>query len=291
MKIIILFLTLLGHSACAEPLKVVASFPILGDIIRTIGGTEVNVSVIVPENADPHVYQPTTANATDLSAAHLVVTNGLGFEGWMTRLIESSGYKGEVVVATDKVTPRLLPDKKTPDPHAWHDVQNGILYVQTICAALIKHKPEAKQIFEKNAQSYIKKLKDLDQWVKDQYHKIPEQTTKIVITTHDAFSYYGNAYGITFKSPVGISTEAEPSATDVAKLIELIRKNHVKAVFIENLAKSRLIQEIALEAAVNVDGELYADSLSDPASEHSPAKTYIEMIKHNTIEIITALTN
>lgn len=287
---ILLIFCLLCQTALGAPLKVVASFSVLGDMIRTIGGEDVDVSVIVPENADPHVYQPTSADARLLQQAHLVVINGLGFEGWMTRLIEPSGYKGSIITAAEKVKPRLLPDQKATDPHAWHNVQNGILYVKTIGNALKEQIPNAKDRIEKNTQAYIKKLEELDQWVKDQYNRVPAHVPKIVVTTHDAFSYYGSAYGIDFKSPVGISTEAEPSPRDVSLLIETIRKENIKAIFLENLAKSRLLEEIAKEArGMKIESELYADSLSDPKLENSPAKTYIEMIRHNTQEIVRAL--
>lgn len=290
LLIFALLCPLVSHNALAAPLKVVATFSVLADMIRLIGGEDVEVSVIVPENADPHVYQPTSANVCSLQKAELVVINGLGFEGWMTRLIESSGYKGPVITASEKVNPRQLPDEKSTDPHAWHDVQNGIAYVKAIAHGLKERLPEAKERIEKNTQVYLKDLETLDSWVKEQYRQVPSHIPKIVVTTHDAFSYYGQAYGITFKSPVGISTEAEPSPKDVAQLIETIRKENIKAIFLENLAKSRLLQEIAREArGLDIQGELYADSLSDPKEEKSPAKTYISMIRHNTSEIIKAL--
>jgi zinc/manganese transport system substrate-binding protein len=288
---IFLLIGLFCQTALGTPLKVVASFSVLGDMISNIGGEAVDVSTIVPHNADPHVYQPTSADACALNSAQLVVINGLGFEGWMTRLIESSGYKGPIVVASEKVKSRILADQKSSDPHAWHDVQNGILYTKAISQALIKLLPQHQNQIEKNTQQYIKKLEALDVWVKAEYCKVPNTVVKVVVTTHDAFSYYGQAYGIVFKSPVGISTEAEPSPQDVAHLIETIRKENIKAIFLENLAKSRLLQEIAKEArGLKIKGELYADSLSDPKDKNSPAKTYIEMIQHNTREIIQALT-
>ncbi len=290
MKKLIFIFGFLCQTALGAPLKVVASFSVLGDMVRILGGEDVEVSVIVPESADPHVYQPTAANSSQLCQAELVIINGLGFEGWMTRLIESSGYKGPVVCASKEVKPRLLPDQKSTDPHAWHNVQNGILYVKVITQALKDHLPEARVRIEENCQKYIKQLEDLDKWVKAQYRTIPPHVAKTVVTTHDAFSYYGEAYGITFKSPVGISTEAEPSPREVALLIETIRKENIKAVFLENLAKSRLLMEIAKEArGLNVESELYADSLSDPQDPKSPAKTYLEMIRHNTNEIVHAL--
>lgn len=274
-------------------LKVVTSFSILGDLVRQIGGEDVEVDIIVPENADPHVYQPVPSDAKKLSQAGLVIVNGLGFEGWFDRLITNSEYKKEVVVAANGIRqPRLLLDTKignvVADPHAWHDVKNVILYVNEIKTALQKNLPDLKDMFEKKAEKYIKSLKDLDQWVQDQFKEIKMEQRK-VITTHDAFAYYGDAYGIEFLSPVGISTDAEPSAAKVADLIKTIKENNIRAVFIENLSSRKLIEQIAKEARTDVDGILYADSLSDPKVTNSPAKTYIEMIRHNTLSIRKAL--
>lgn len=292
MKKFIFIFALFCQTAFSAPLKVMASFSVLADMVRIIGGEDVDVACLVPENADPHVYQPTAGDARLLKETQLVIINGLGFEGWMTRLIESSGYKGAVVIASENIKARQLPDQKTADPHAWHNVQNGILYAKTIKEALKKHLPHAQTRIEQKAAAYIKQLEELDKWVKDKYQQIPSHVTKIVVTTHDAFSYYGTAYGIVFKSPVGISTEAEPSPSDVARLIETIRKENIKAIFLENLAKSRLLQEIAMQAkGLKIQGELYADSLSDPKESYSPAKTYVDMIRHNTNEIINALTH
>lgn len=273
-------------------LKIVASFSVLGDLVRQVGGDDVQVDIIVPENADPHVYQPKPLDAKKLSQAELVIVNGLGFEGWLDRLIANSGFKGKIVVAAKAVKPRILLDSQAAgnvaDPHAWHDVKNVILYVTEIKNALQQQLPDMKNKFEKAAGKYIHSLHRLDRWVQEQFKGIKPERRK-VITTHDAFSYYGVAYGIEFLSPVGVSTDAEPSAAKVADLIRTIKEQNIRAVFIENLSTRKLIEQIAKEAQANVDGVLYADSLSDPQDTNSPAKTYIDMIRHNTFSICKAI--
>lgn len=284
-----------------KKLKVVATFSVLGDMIRHVGGEFVEVSVIVPENADPHVHQPTPKDAKMIAQADLVIRNGLGFEGWFDRLIDNSGYKGPYVTAAETVKARPLltslpssfsssdiMQEKPLDPHAWHCVKNGIQYVQIISNALKKALPLQQEIIDQNTKKYIEELEALDGWVRQEFKKIPSQD-RYVITTHDAFWYYGDSYGVHFLSPVGISTDAEPAASAIAQLLKDIKQKKIKAIFIENLSSRKLIEEISREAGLTIDGVLYADSLSDPAATPSPAKTYVEMIRHNTRSILKAL--
>lgn len=281
-----------------KKLQVVASFSILGDLVRQVGKDLVEVTIIVPENADPHVYQPNPRDARLLAKADLVFTNGLGFEGWLDRLIDNSGYKGSVVVAAKNVTARPLSldvDEKSKkesakDPHAWHSVQNALLYVDVIADALQNALPNQRAIIKENHDIYRKNLQILDKWIHQQYADIPA-SNRYVVTTHDAFWYYGEAYDVHFLAPVGISTDAEPAAAAVAHLIRVIRGKNIKAVFIENLANGKLIEEIAHEAKVSLGGVLYADSLSTTSAntKDAPASTYIDMVRHNTMEIVTAL--
>ena len=281
-----------------EKLKVVATFSILGDLIRQVGKDFVDVNIIVPENADPHVYRPNPKDAKLLAQADLIITNGLGFEGWLDRLIDNSGYKGPLVVAAKNVTPRpLSPEPKgnskaetAKDPHAWHSVPNAILYVEVIAEALKEALPDHKCAIEKNRQAYVAQLKELDSWIRQAYSNLPS-SQRYVVTTHDAFWYYGETYAIHLLAPVGISTDAEPAAAAVAKLIKEIQEKKIRAVFIENLSSGKLLEEIANEAKVTLGGTLYADSLSGPANSAtpSPAATYSDMIRYNTTEIIKAL--
>lgn len=295
MRLIVNFLVVLSaisSNVYAEKLKVVASFSVLGDFARQVGGDTVDVDIIVPENSDPHVYQPTPDDVKKVAKADIILINGLGFEGWFERLLNNSGGKAKVVTVTSKVKPRTILDSKQGtsvyDPHAWHSVTNAILYVDEVEKAFSSLRPTSKKIFKKNATLYRVELTKLHDWIVDKYKslKIPHH---MVVTTHDAFWYYGETYGITFLSPVGISTEAEPSAAAVAQLIETVREKDIRAVFIENLSNRKLIEQIAQETKTMVDGTLYADSLSDPKQPDSPAKTYIEMIRHNTNEIVKGL--
>ncbi len=291
IRTIIVILSLCQLGICKQsPLKVVTSFSILGDFVKNIGKDLVEVQNIVPENADPHVYQPTPRDVALISKADLVIINGLDFEGWFKRLIENSGYKGKIITAGEKISARIIPGSKSDvkDPHAWHCVKNARLYIQVIASALRDELPDSKTKINENEKSYLQELEKLDIWVRDQYKEIPIDQ-RIVITTHDAFWYYGDSYGIKFLSPVGVSTDAEPSASTIAALITQIRTQNIRAVFIENLSGRKLIDEIAKEANTNVDGVLFADSLSSPGDNNSPARTYIDMIRHNTREIIKAL--
>lgn len=274
------------------PLKVVCTFSILSDLVKTIGGDAVIVETIVPINTDPHTYQPTPSNAKSLANADLVFVNGLNFEGWIDRLIAASGYQGNIIIAAQDISPRSAQDlsqdiEKTPtiDPHAWHNVQNAVAYVRVITDALIIRQPQQREKIQARSQEFIHKLQDLDQWIIRQINSIPPEK-RIVVTTHDAFWYYGDAYGIQFLSPVGVSTDAQPSAAAMAGLIRQIQQQDIRAVFIENLSNSRLVNQIAKETHVKIGGVLYADSLSE---ETGPAATYIQMIRHNTAEIINAL--
>jgi zinc/manganese transport system substrate-binding protein len=296
---LILCLCLASQAFCGSPkikdpaskFNVIATFSILGNLIQEVGGDAVHVTFIVPENADPHVYQPTPKDAALLAKADLVFVNGLDFEGWFERLISNSGYKGKVITAGKKISPRILAGSdgdSVDDPHAWHCVKNALLYVDVIAGALIEALPDMKDQILNNKAQYQAKLRDLDEWVHQQFAKFPPEK-RLVVTTHDAFWYYGESYQITFLSPVGVSTDAEPSASAVAQLISEIKAKDIRAVFIESLSSRKLIEEIAAEAGVKVDGVLYADSLSSPKDCPSPAKTYIDMIRHNTLEIIKGL--
>ncbi|MBY0461718.1 MAG: zinc ABC transporter substrate-binding protein [Alphaproteobacteria bacterium] len=265
-----------------DTLKVVTSFTILRDFAEKIthGLTHIEIKSIVPPEADPHSYQPIPLDSKILFEANIIFINGLDFEKGIEKMIQSSGFKGNVYKATQnvKVRPDLI------DPHTWHDVQNAILYVKELRNAFCTEDPKHQDIYLKNAAELIKSLENLDLWIKNEFKKIPIQK-RIVVTTHDAFWYFGKAYDIQFLSPVGISTEAEASAQNVAKLINFINENNIKAVFVENLANSKLIEQIAGETKRSLQGTLYADSLSDP---NGPAPDFVSMLKHNVHTICKA---
>jgi len=272
-----------AQPAHAEPLKVVASFSILGDLVRNVGGDSVNVTTLVGSDSDAHVYTPTPADAKKIADAKLIVVNGLGFEGWLPRLVQSSGSKAKIVTATDGIAPlRLGTDA---DPHAWQSVGNGKIYVANIRDALAAADPAGAAQYRANAEAYLAKLDALDREVRDAVTKIPPARRK-VISTHTAFGYFAASYGIEFIAPLGVSTESEPSARDVAKIITQIKQGKIPAVFLENITDPRLMQRISAETGAKVGGTLYSDSLT---GEKGDAPTYIEMVRHNIKALTRAL--
>ena len=267
------------------PLKIVVSFSVLQDLVEEIGGEHVEVSAIVPPNADPHTYQPKPADAKSLSRADIIFMNGLGFEGWLGRLVAASGFKGALVVAGENIPARLSPANRETDPHAWHNVENAIRYAQTISRTLVDFDPLHKNYYEKRLAHYVNQLKNLHHEIHALFKGIPQENRKVV-TTHDAFGYFGEAYQVSFFSPIGVNTEIQPSAQAIARLIDFIRLHAITAMFVENLASKQLLNQIAEETGVRVGGTLYADSLSEKAG---PAPTYIEMMRYNATLIANAL--
>jgi len=283
---------LLWHAPAVaqEKLKVVATFSILADFVKNVGGERVAVSALVGPNGDAHVYQPTPGDAKTLGDAKVVVTNGLGFEGWINRLVKASGTKAPMIVATKGIKPRKAEDDHghgDADPHAWQSVANAKRYVENIRDALIAADPAAKDVYEANAAAYAAKLDALDAEVKAAIEKIPTDRRRI-ITTHDAFGYFAAAYGVTFVAPQGVSTEAEVSARDVARIITQIRKQKIPAVFLENVTDKRLLERIGAESGARIGGTLYSDALTD---EKGVAPTYLEMMRHNVKQLAAALTS
>ena len=280
-----------SSSAMAQSkIKVVATFSILGDLVKNVGGDRVEVASLVGPNGDAHVFSPAPADARTLAAARLVVINGLGFEGWMTRLVKASGTKAATVVATKGIRSRQMEDEDHPgklqtDPHAWQAVANTKVYVANIRDGLSKADPAGKSVYADNATAYLAKLDALERDVKATVDKIPADRRKI-ITNHGAFGYFGAAYGMEFIAPEGVSTESAASAKDVAKIIVQIRQQKIPAVFLENISDPRLMQQIAKETGAKIGGKLYSDALSEPGG---PAATYIDMIRNNIRQFASAL--
>jgi zinc/manganese transport system substrate-binding protein len=271
-------------------IKAVASFSVLGDLVKNVGGDRVEVATLVGPNGDAHVFSPTPGDARTLGAAKVVFVNGLGLEGWMTRLVKASGTKAPMVVASLGVKPLKMedeghPGKEVTDPHAWQSIANAKIYVANIRAALSKVDPAGASAYASNANAYLAKLDALEKEVRAAIAKIPADHRKI-ITTHDAFGYFRAAYGMEFISPEGVSTDAEPSAKDVAKIIGQIRKQKIPAVFMENIADPRMMQQIAKESGAKIGGTLYSDALSKP---DGPAGSYIDMMRNNVREFSKAL--
>jgi len=271
-------------SMAAEKLKAVASFSILADLVKQVGGDQVEVTAIVGPDGDAHVFQPSPQDAKAVADAQLVVVNGLGLEGWMARLIQSSGTKAPVVVASKGIKPLQGEgeDKGKADPHAWQSIANAKIYVANIRDGLIAADPAGKADFDANAKTYLAKLDQLETEVKAAIASIPPKNRKL-ITTHDAFGYFGRAYGMSFIAPQRVSTETEPSAKDVAKIIRQIKAQRVPAVFLENISDDRLMQQIARESGAKIGDKLYSDALSKP---DAGAATYIDMM-HNNIAAFT----
>jgi len=272
-----------------DKMKVAASFSILGDMVKQVGGDRVDVVTFVGPNGDAHVYEPTPADAKALSESKILFINGLGLEGWMTRLENSSGFKGKVVTASTGVNPRkMVEDEKTiTDPHAWQSLANGKIYAANIRDALIAADPAGKATYEANAKKFIDGMTAMEANVKAAVAKMPPERRKI-ITTHDAFGYFGSAYGMEFIAPEGVSTESEASAQDVAKIITQIKKEHIPAVFLENVTDSRLLDQIASEPGAKIGGTLYSDALSAP---DGPAGNYLDMFRNNIDMLSTALSS
>ncbi|MBA7468707.1 MAG: metal ABC transporter substrate-binding protein [Bradyrhizobium icense] len=269
--------------ARSEPLKVVATFSILGDLVRNVGGKAVEVTTLVGPDSDAHVYSPTPLDAKKIADARLIVVNGLGFEGWLPRLVQSSGSKATIVTASNGITPlRLGTDA---DPHAWQSVNNAKIYVANISAALAAADPSAADQLMANTQAYLARLDALDREVRDAVAKLPPARRK-VISTHNAFGYFAAAYGIEFIAPLGVSTESEPSARDLARIITQIKQAKIPAVFLENITDPRLMQRISAETGARVGGTLYSDGLT---GEKGDAPTYIDMVRHNIKALTRAL--
>jgi len=282
-SLIALPLPVFAQSTAPRPLRIVASFSILADMAHEIGGSAVEVAALVGPDSDAHVFQPSPADARRLANAELVVVNGLAFEGWMDRLVRSSGYRGPVLVASEGVPVRRM--GRAPDPHAWQDLANAQRYAANLRDAMARARPASAAEIGRRCASYIERLRALDREVRARFDAVPRQHRR-VISSHDAFGYFGAAYGIEFLAPQGMNTDSEASAASVARLIDQIRREDVRAVFVENISDPRLVQRIAREGGGIVGGRLYSDALSAPGTE---ADTYLKLFAHNATTIASAL--
>jgi len=299
---------LLARPAPAQQRQsVVASFSILADMTRQIAGDRIALRAIVGPDQDAHGFQPKPSDAASLANAAIVIRNGLGFEGWLDRMIRSSGFKGALVTTTDGITPRMMEahhhhhghdhggagrrhnhsvgPRRVPDPHAWQDLGLAPHYIRNITAVLVAADPGNEAHYRRNAEAYAARLAALDQWVRAEIAKVPAARRKIV-TSHDAFGYFGEAYGVRFLAPQGVSTEAEPSAAEVGRLIRQIKAENITALFMENMSNPATLQRIAQETGLRVRGRLYADALS---AEAGPAPNYEAMFRHNVSLMVPAM--
>ena len=288
--------------ALSQPLPVVASFSILADMVREVGGSHVAVSALVGPNADSHIFDPTPADAKRIASARLVVVNGLGFEGWLDRLVKASGYRGSIVIASQGIEPSLVSQEAhshtnnaqehrhahpqgASDPHAWQSLTNAERYVRTICLALAAALPEQAFVFEQNANDYIQRMKALDQTITMRIAEVPPDRRRVIVS-HDAFGYFAAAYGVKFYSLQGMSTGSEPSAAEIVRIVDQIKKNKVSAIFTENISDPRALARIAKDSGASIGGVLYADALTEPGTA---ADTYLKMFEHNALTIVRGI--
>jgi zinc/manganese transport system substrate-binding protein len=275
-------------AGAAGQLPVVASFSILGDMVRQVGGDAVQVEALVGPDGDVHVYEPRPKDLRTLLAAALLVRNGLGLEGWMDRLTGAADFKGKAVIAAARISPRTMTADGgaiTTDPHAWQDPRNGVLYVRAIAEGLIAADPGGAAAYRAAADRFAARITETDAWIAGMMAAVPASERRI-ITTHDAFGYYGARYGVEFLSAEGISTEFEPSAKALAGLIGQIKREKVRAVFIENMTSRRMAEMLARESGATLGGTVYSDALS---AAGGPAATYLDMLRHNTALFVAAM--
>jgi len=275
-------------AVAADQIPVVTSFSILGDLVRVVGGDRVAVTSLVGPDEDAHVFEPKPADARNLVQSRLLVTNGLGFESWAQKLVKSTGYKGQAVVASQGVKARTMPGEngqKETDPHAWQDPGNVMLYVRNITAALVRLDPAGATTYQGNSEAYLKELQALDGWAREQFGAIPAVKRK-VITSHDAFGYFGARYQVSFLAPQGISTEDDPSAKQIAQLIRQIQREKIRAVFFENMSSPKLLAQLARDAGVTPGPALYVDALSKSGG---PADSYLKLMRHNVTQLAAGM--
>jgi zinc/manganese transport system substrate-binding protein len=278
----------LASTASAGTLEVVASFTVLADVVHEVGGKNVDVKTLVGPNGDPHEFEPSPDDARNLKAADVVFVNGEGLEGWMDRLITASGYQGRPVVASDGINTRTMEEdgKTIIDPHVWNSPINVMVWVDNIEKALSAADPEDAAAYRQNAEAYRKQLRELDTYAHSRLDPVPDESRK-VLTSHDAFGYFGREYGVRFLAPIGFSTETEASAADVANLIDQIKAEHVRVYFFENSNDPKLVEQLAAATAARPGGELYVEALS---REDQPAPTYVKMFRYNVDQLTDALT-
>lgn len=285
------------HARALDPRPAVASFSILADMLHQVGGPFLAIDSIVPPEADAHAFQPSPSDAQRLARARFVVVNGLGFEGWMPRLIRASGFRGTQITASRGIATIKSAGHShghghghshghdEADPHIWQDPRRAQVMVRRIAEGLAGADAEAAEAYRTAAARYVAELAELDTWVAAQFASIPRERRRVV-TSHDAFAYYGARYGIDFLSPQGVTTRNDPSAQQIARLVQQIRRDRITAIFIESGANPRVLEQVAAESGARIGGKLYSDALSAPGG---PAASYVALIQHNTRMITEAL--
>lgn len=263
--------------------RVIASFSLLADIARELLPSGIAVQALVGPGIDSHGWEPRPADARRLAQAEVVVVNGLGFEGWLDRLVAASGFKGTLLVASRDVAPRRV--GPATDPHAWHDIANARLYVATLAEGLAQRWPPQRDQIRHRAAAYDARLQALDTLIRERLAAVPAERRRVLVS-HDAFGYWGAAYGVDFVAARGWSSLAEPSAAALARLIRQVRAQRVQALFLENLGETRLMARVAAETGARIGGTLYADALSAPGG---PADSFLRLLAHNARTVVDAL--
>lgn len=271
--------------AAPQPVLAVASFSVLADMTARVGGDRVKITSVVPPDGDAHAYQIRPSDARAVAAARLVTMNGLGLDDWMQRLVRSANFKGILTVASCAIKPHTMPGSDAIDPHAWQDPHNGAAYAQAIGRGLADADPPNADAYRAAASGYAAEIARMDSWIESQFATVPPNQRRIV-TTHDAFGYFGSRYGIEFLAAEGLSTDAEPSARAIASLVAQIKREKIRAVFIENMTDPRLAQMLARETGAILGGTVYSDALSKP---NGPAPAYLDMLRHNTTLFVAAM--
>ncbi|WP_191084859.1 metal ABC transporter solute-binding protein, Zn/Mn family [Roseococcus microcysteis] len=268
---------------------VAASFTILGDLTQQVVGDRAELRVIAGPDVDAHHFQTRPSHAEAVRTANVAIRNGAGFDNWFNRLLGSTNFRGTRVVATEGLT--LLREAPRPghnhghnDPHAWQDARLAARYIRNIEAGMTRADADGAAHYRERAEAAVARLEALDGWVRAQIQTVPE-ARRVVVTSHDAFAYFGAAYGVRFLAPQGIGN-TEPSAQQVARLIRQIRENNITAVFVENISNPATLERLAREAGVTVQGRLYADALS---AADGPAATYEAMMRHNVGLMVRAM--
>lgn len=266
---------------------VVATLSLLADMAQRIAGPGIEVSSLVPVNGDAHVWEPRPADLRRVGAAAVLIENGLGLEGWMVRMPQAAGFHGLRITASRSVTPRSMIQngRRITDPHAWQDPRNGVLYASAIAEGLAQALPGESSAISQRAAAYVAEIEATDRWITETLAAIPPEKRRL-LTSHDAFGYYGARYGITLRAIQGLSTEGEPSARDIATLIAQIRRENIKAVFVETMTSPRLAQMVARESGAVLGPAVYSDTLSAP---DGPAPGYLSMLRYNTAQFAAAM--
>lgn len=282
-------LAVMGHApaAAARTLRAVASFSVLADVVRQVGGAHVDVTSLVPPDGDPHEFEPAPADARRLQDADLIFLSGDGLETWFVRLARAAGYHGTPVIASDGIVTRDMREngRDVTDPHVWNSVPNVEIWTRNIRDALIRADPDDADAFRTSAAAYLGRLQALDHYVRERIAAVPPDRRR-VLTGHTGFGYFGREYGVTFIAPQGLSTETEPAAADIAALIRQIRASGVSTYFVENTADPRLVQQVARATGTRAGGTMYVESLSPPGG---PAPDYLSMIRHDVDLMVPAM--